>query len=104
LTQYNFHFKDDGTHTTILVPNSQLVNASLITGDKSKINPLLYRGIALIADDKNPLRVVVMSAESTAYSFNPKNPVKEVKYFIDLNMQITIIILSILWLLANQLF
>jgi hypothetical protein len=62
------------------VPSNQLVNAPLITGDKQKLNPLLYRGVGLISDHAtNPLRIVVMTASSTAYSFNPKNPVDEVK-------------------------
>uniref|UniRef100_A0A914M4K4 Dolichyl-diphosphooligosaccharide--protein glycosyltransferase 48 kDa subunit n=1 Tax=Meloidogyne incognita TaxID=6306 RepID=A0A914M4K4_MELIC len=69
---------DNGNHTTIIVPNTQLVNAPLITGvGNSKLGPLLYRGVSLIAEGSNPLRFVIMTASSTAFSFNPKNPVEE---------------------------
>jgi len=77
-----FSFQDNGNHTTIIVPNTQLVNAPLITGvGNSKLGPLLYRGVSLIAEGSNPLRFVIMTASSTAFSFNPKNPVEEVIFF-----------------------
>ncbi|KAI1726707.1 oligosaccharyltransferase 48 kDa subunit beta domain-containing protein [Ditylenchus destructor] len=81
-TQVIDHFNydaviDDGTHTTIVAPSSQLIGAELITGDKTKINPVLFRGTALVADLTNKLRLEVMTAATTAYSFNPNSPVDE---------------------------
>lgn len=68
---------DEGSHTTIVVPSSQLIGADLITGDKTKINPVLFRGTALVADASNKLRLEVMTAATTAYSFNPNSPIDE---------------------------
>lgn len=69
---------DDGTHTTLVVSESQLMNVELITGKKSNLKPMLFNGIALVTDNsKNSLRIVVATAASTAYSFNPKMPVEE---------------------------
>jgi hypothetical protein len=55
------------------------MNVELITGKKSNLKPMLFNGIALVTDNsKNSLRIVVATAASTAYSFNPKMPVEEV--------------------------
>lgn len=84
-TQVIDHFNfdavlDDGQHTTVVVPSSQLIGAELITGDKAKISPVLFRGTALVADSSNKLRLEVMTAATTAYSFNPTAPIDEVFY------------------------
>lgn len=71
-------FKDDGSHTTFAVPNTQLIKSALITGDLEKLNPVLYRGVSLVADSPNPLQLILMTASSMAYSYNPNAQVEEV--------------------------
>uniref|UniRef100_A0A183CF94 Dolichyl-diphosphooligosaccharide--protein glycosyltransferase 48 kDa subunit n=1 Tax=Globodera pallida TaxID=36090 RepID=A0A183CF94_GLOPA len=69
---------DDGSHTTIAVPNEQLIKSALITGDNAQqLSPVLYRGIALVVDELNPLQLILMTASSTAYSYSPNTAVDE---------------------------
>lgn len=68
---------DKGDHTTLVASADQLVKSSLIAGDASKINPILFKGIALVADKKNRLRVDVLTASSTAYSFKTNAAIDE---------------------------
>lgn len=55
---------------------SNLINSPIIVGSKN-VSPLLYKGTGLLADKENPLVLQVLSADSTAYSYNPENPIKE---------------------------
>lgn len=68
---------DNGYHTTIVVPPSQLLSAELITGSKSKLAPILFKGVAMVTDSSNKLRLEVLTASTTAYSFNPDIPINE---------------------------
>ena len=65
--------QDEGYHTTIISnPATNLISSKLITGsDRSSIGPILFRGVALTSNEKNPLRLEVLTADTTAYSFNP---------------------------------
>ena len=56
----------------------QMIKSNLITGDRTKLGPILYHGIALTAENSNPLRLVVMPGSTSAYSFDPALPVNEV--------------------------
>ncbi|CAD5212315.1 unnamed protein product [Bursaphelenchus okinawaensis] len=66
---------DDGTHTTLVVPKTQLTDAELISG--KKLNPLLYKGIALTYNKENALRLPVLTGTLTSYNFNPKQNINE---------------------------
>lgn len=68
---------DQGDHTTIVAQPSQLFSAPMIVGDKSKYAPILYRGTALIADRSNRLRLELLAAATTAYSFDPQMKIEE---------------------------
>jgi oligosaccharyltransferase complex subunit beta len=68
---------DDGHHTTIVVPSSQLLSAELIVGAKDKLAPVLFKGVALVTDSSNKLRLELLTAGTTAYSFNPESPINE---------------------------
>ncbi|EYC28472.1 hypothetical protein Y032_0007g3240 [Ancylostoma ceylanicum] len=73
---YDTHL-DDGYHTTIVATKQQLLNAQLITGEATKLNPVLYKGVAMISHKNNLLRLEVLRGTSTSYSFNPTAPVDE---------------------------
>jgi oligosaccharyltransferase complex subunit beta len=63
---------DDGSNTLLVVDSSSLIDASTIVGPKNSLNPVLYRGIGLVSDPKNPLVLNIMTSASTAFSQNPK--------------------------------
>jgi len=68
---------DDGHHTTIVADSKQLLSAQLIVGNKEKLGPVLFKGVALVADKKNHLRLEILTAATTAYSFNPEKKIDE---------------------------
>lgn len=75
---------DDGQHTTIIVPATNLIDAPVIVGN-NRHTPLLYRGTGLLADQENPLVLPLLTAESTAYSYNPDQPIKEYPHAVGKN-------------------
>uniref|UniRef100_A0A646QFL0 Dolichyl-diphosphooligosaccharide--protein glycosyltransferase 48 kDa subunit n=1 Tax=Hemiscolopendra marginata TaxID=943146 RepID=A0A646QFL0_9MYRI len=72
----NYDASDQGRHTLIVSDSRDLIDAPTIVGNKN-IPPLLFRGVGLIADKENPLVLEVLTASSTAYSYNPKNKITE---------------------------
>lgn len=89
---FNFIFllllQDEGDHTTIVAEPSQLIAAPLIVGEGKQHAPILFRGAALVTDKSNRLRLELLTASTTAYSFNPQSKIEEVllsllTYFVD---------------------
>lgn len=80
----NYDVSDNGHHTTIVADPSNLIDASVIVGNKN-IPPLLYQGTGLIADIENPLILRLLSASISAYSYNPEQPVKEYPHAVGQN-------------------
>lgn len=80
----NYDIRDKGYHTMILADPSNLIDASVIVGSKN-IPPLLYEGTGLIADADNPLLLRLLTASSSAYSYNPNNPIKEYPHAVGKN-------------------
>lgn len=74
----NYDVTDDGQHTKIVASPENLIDASVIVGSKKSINPLLYQGTGLVVDPENPLVLPLLTADSTAYSYIPEQPIKEV--------------------------
>uniref|UniRef100_A0A0R3RHX9 Dolichyl-diphosphooligosaccharide--protein glycosyltransferase 48 kDa subunit n=1 Tax=Elaeophora elaphi TaxID=1147741 RepID=A0A0R3RHX9_9BILA len=68
---------DEGDHTTIVADPANLISAPMIVGKTRHTNPILFSGVALIADKTNNLRLEILSASTTAYSFNPREKVEE---------------------------
>lgn len=73
----NYDSSDKGDHTTIVASPSNLIDSQIIVGSKKNINPLLYQGTGLLADRENPLVLQILTADSSAYSYVPENPIKE---------------------------
>lgn len=80
----NYDSSDAGYHTTIVADPSNLIDSPVIVGDRN-VAPLLYRGTGLIADSDNPLVLRLLTASSTAYSYNPNLPVKEYPHAVGKN-------------------
>jgi len=54
-----------------------MIDAPMIVGDRRKIGQILFKGIALVSDKTNHLRLEILSAATTAYSFNVDTKVEE---------------------------
>lgn len=80
----NYDISDSGQHTTIVAESANLIDASVIVGSKS-IPPLLYQGTGLIADTDNPLILRLLSASTSAYTYNPDHPVKDYPHGVGKN-------------------
>lgn len=80
----NYDVSDNGHHTKIVADPANLIDAPVIVGDKN-VQPLLYQGTGLIADTENPLILRLLTASSSAYSYNPNNPVKEYPHAVGKN-------------------
>lgn len=80
----NYDANDAGQHTTIVAEPENLINAPVIVGSKN-VAPLLYQGTGLIADPENPLVLRLLTASSSAYSYNPDQPVKEYPHAVGKN-------------------
>ncbi|XP_013197618.1 dolichyl-diphosphooligosaccharide--protein glycosyltransferase 48 kDa subunit [Amyelois transitella] len=76
IDHFNYDASDDGEHTRIIANPANLINAPTIVGT-SNTRPLLFEGTGLIVDKDNSLVLPILTADSTAYSYNPKSQVKE---------------------------
>ncbi|VEN49139.1 unnamed protein product [Callosobruchus maculatus] len=74
----NYDVTDQGQHTKLVVPSDFLIDAPVIVGVNKDVAPLLYQGTGILADPENPLVLPLLTADSTAYSYNPEQPIKEV--------------------------
>lgn len=50
----------------------------MVVGKTRQSDLILFRGVALIADKTNLLRLDILSASTTAYSFNPRAKLEDV--------------------------
>lgn len=80
----NYDKSDNGYHTKIVADPANLIDAPVIVGGKD-VPPLLYQGTGLIADAENPLILHLLTASSSAYSYNPQNPIKEYPHAVGKN-------------------
>ena len=60
----------------IVADTANLIKAPAVVG-QTKLNPLLYQGTGLVADQNNPLVLEILTASSSAYSHNPDEPITE---------------------------
>jgi oligosaccharyltransferase complex subunit beta len=80
----NYDAADEGKHTLIVAEPENLLDAPTIIGSK-KIPPILYRGVGLTSDKENPLVLEVLSASSSAYSYNPDSKITEYPHAVGKN-------------------
>ncbi|KAJ8725387.1 hypothetical protein PYW08_003570 [Mythimna loreyi] len=76
IDHFNYDASDDGEHTRIVVSPKNLISSPTIVGTQNT-QPLLFEGTGLILDKDNTLVLPILTADSTAYSYNPKSQVKE---------------------------
>jgi len=80
----NYDLSDVGKHTLIVADSKNLIDAPVITGSET-VNPLLFRGVGMIADSENPLVLDILHASSTAYSANPDEKITEYPHAVGKN-------------------
>lgn len=78
----NYDISDEGQHTKLAISADNLIDAPVIVGPKKSIAPLLYQGTGILADSENPLVLPLLTADSTAYSYQPDQPIKEYPHAI----------------------
>lgn len=74
IDHFNYDALDEGDHTRIVVSPKNLIDAPTIVGNQNT-QPLLFEGTGLILDKDNSLVMPILTADSTAYSYNPKSVV-----------------------------
>lgn len=80
----NYDVADQGKHTLIVTDAGNLIDAPMIVGSKD-MNPLLFRGVGMVADPENPLVLNVLHASSTAYSFITDEKISEYPHAVGKN-------------------
>ncbi|ESO04128.1 hypothetical protein HELRODRAFT_186308 [Helobdella robusta] len=80
----NYDVSDDGKHTLIVADPKNLISSNILIGSK-KINPLLFRGVGITADNENPLVLDILHASWTAYSFNPNQKISDYPHAVGQN-------------------
>ncbi|XP_017774458.1 PREDICTED: dolichyl-diphosphooligosaccharide--protein glycosyltransferase 48 kDa subunit [Nicrophorus vespilloides] len=85
IDHFNYDVSDEGQHTKIVASPEHLIDAEIIVGDKKNIKPMLYQGTGILADPENPLVLPLLTADSTAYSYNPDQPIKEYPHVVGKN-------------------
>lgn len=101
---------DNGQHTLLIVSPDNLLDAPTIVGSKSTMRPILFRGTGIISDPNNPLVLEILTASSSAYSYDPNKKVTTVSLSANLHKVDTVHFInrkflrySILMLLAKAL-
>jgi oligosaccharyltransferase complex subunit beta len=75
---------DSGKHTVIKVDAGNLIDAPVIVGSKRPA-PLLYEGSGIMVDAENPLVLELLTASSSAYSYDPDKSVTEYPHTVGKN-------------------
>ncbi|XP_018567511.1 dolichyl-diphosphooligosaccharide--protein glycosyltransferase 48 kDa subunit [Anoplophora glabripennis] len=73
----NYDVTDEGQHTKLVISSDNLIDAPVIVGNKKDTSVLLYQGTGILVDAENPLVLPLLTGDSTAYSYNPDQPIKE---------------------------
>ncbi|XP_005182834.1 dolichyl-diphosphooligosaccharide--protein glycosyltransferase 48 kDa subunit [Musca domestica] len=83
----HYDVSDKGDHTTILTASKNLINSRTIVGNSRDDikKPLVYKGTGLLADKENSLVLQLLTAESTAYSYNPDQAIKDYPHAVGRN-------------------
>ncbi|XP_027377361.1 dolichyl-diphosphooligosaccharide--protein glycosyltransferase 48 kDa subunit [Bos indicus x Bos taurus] len=84
IDHHNYDVSDLGQHTLIVADTENLLKAPTIVG-KSSLNPILFRGVGMVADPDNPLVLDILTGSSTSYSFFPDKPITQYPHAVGKN-------------------
>ncbi|XP_026540190.1 dolichyl-diphosphooligosaccharide--protein glycosyltransferase 48 kDa subunit [Notechis scutatus] len=81
---HNYDVSDPGQHTLIVADSENLLKAPTIVGRKPH-NPILFRGVGMVADPDNPLVLDILTGSSTSYSFFPDKAITQYPHAVGKN-------------------
>jgi len=84
IDHHNYDISDLGQHTLIVADPENLLKAPTIVG-RSSLNPILFRGVGMVADPDNPLVLDILTGSSTSYSFFPDKPITQYPHAVGKN-------------------
>ncbi|KAM3922112.1 dolichyl-diphosphooligosaccharide--protein glycosyltransferase 48 kDa subunit [Leptodactylus fuscus] len=84
IDHHNYDISDPGQHTLIVADAENLLKAPTIVG-KNTLNPILFRGVGMVADPDNPLVLDILTGSSTSYSFFPDKPITQYPHAVGKN-------------------
>lgn len=84
IDHHNYDISDPGQHTLIVSDHENLLKAPTIVG-KDALNPILFRGVGMVADPDNPLVLDILTGSSTSYSFFPDKPITQYPHAVGKN-------------------
>lgn len=84
IDHHNFDVSDPGQHTLIVADPEHLLKATTIVGKPAR-NPILFRGVGMVADPDNPLVLDILTGSSTSYSYYPDMPVTQYPHAVGKN-------------------
>ncbi|NWH81874.1 OST48 glycosyltransferase, partial [Piaya cayana] len=84
IDHHNYDISDPGQHTLIVADTENLLKAPTIVG-KAALNPILFRGVGMVADPDNPLVLDILTGSSTSYSFFPDKPITQYPHAVGKN-------------------
>ncbi|XP_064423920.1 dolichyl-diphosphooligosaccharide--protein glycosyltransferase 48 kDa subunit [Latimeria chalumnae] len=84
IDHHNYDISDPGQHTLIVAEPENLLKAPTIVG-KPKENPILFKGVGMVADPDNPLVLDILTGSSTSYSFFPDKPITQYPHAVGKN-------------------
>uniref|UniRef100_A0A8C0BQG7 Dolichyl-diphosphooligosaccharide--protein glycosyltransferase 48 kDa subunit n=1 Tax=Buteo japonicus TaxID=224669 RepID=A0A8C0BQG7_9AVES len=84
IDHHNYDISDPGQHTLIVADAENLLKAPTIVG-KAALNPILFRGVGMVADPDNPLVLDILTGSSTSYSFFPDKPITQYPHAVGKN-------------------
>jgi oligosaccharyltransferase complex subunit beta len=76
--------RDTGKHTVVAVDPKNLIDAAPIVGTNNGA-PILYEGSSLLVDPENPLVLEILTASSSAYSYDPNKQISEYPHTVGKN-------------------
>uniref|UniRef100_A0A803SZU0 Dolichyl-diphosphooligosaccharide--protein glycosyltransferase 48 kDa subunit n=1 Tax=Anolis carolinensis TaxID=28377 RepID=A0A803SZU0_ANOCA len=84
IDHHHYDVSDLGQHTLIVADSENLLKAPTIVG-KKPLNPVLFRGVGMVADPDNPLVLDILIGSSTSYSFFPDKPITQYPHAVGKN-------------------
>ncbi|XP_077424739.1 dolichyl-diphosphooligosaccharide--protein glycosyltransferase 48 kDa subunit [Vanacampus margaritifer] len=84
IDHHNYDKSDPGEHTLIVAGPENLLKAPTIVG-KDTNNPVLFKGVGMVADPDNPLVLDILTGSSTAYSYFPDRPISQYPHAVGKN-------------------
>uniref|UniRef100_UPI0035902ECA dolichyl-diphosphooligosaccharide--protein glycosyltransferase 48 kDa subunit n=1 Tax=Myxine glutinosa TaxID=7769 RepID=UPI0035902ECA len=84
IDHHSYDVSDDGQHTLVVVDAENVIQVPTVVGTPSG-NPILYRGVGIVADSDNPLVMDILTGSSTCYSYLPDKPINQYPHAIGKN-------------------